>query len=150
MEIRNPLSADREEILRILGDNMSSHFMPEMKEELERVLKNEQIGFLAQNDSSILGYITCLRTAETYKLETLAVDKSQQGKGYGRLLVDHICSYLLNNTAGPVVVNVVTDDASDDPVQEFYKKCGFSVSGIVENEFRLGDRQVHLAKILRE
>ncbi len=150
MPIRFARSGDRARIISILERAMSPEYMREMEDELDEVFAGRCIGFVSAVSSMPIGYITCQRTTETYKLETLAVDPEYQGRGIGRSLVQHLENYLLDTVPHTVIVlNVVTDDASEEPVMGFYEKCGFSKSGVVENEFSMGDRQVHLCKILR-
>jgi len=147
--IRRVTVKDQEEIMSVLGTTMSDKYIPEMRAELNEVVAGLVQGYVLLDDSSrLLGYITCKKTTDTYKIETLAVAPDQQGKGIGRLLVAYLEQILLESVSPPVVINVVTEDTSDDPVQEFYKKCGYKVSGVVENEFSMGDRQVHLCKIV--
>jgi ribosomal protein S18 acetylase RimI-like enzyme len=151
MKIERPKESDKIPILKILSETLSPQYMPEMRDELENVVSGEQVGFAIYDDSAVpIGYITCRKTTETFKIETLAVDRMYQRKGIGISLITRLENYLLETLKDdPIVINVITDDAVNDPVQEFYKRCGFNVSGTVENEYRLGDRQVHLCKILK-
>ena len=152
VRVRTLVNEDREIVIKLLSNTMSPEYMAEMEEELDRVILKKQAGFAAESDDNhVIGYITCLRTTKTYKLETLAVDNKFRGREIGRSLLSHLERHLLNEDNSDVVVlNVVTDDSSSDPVSEFYKKCGFEISGIVKSEYVPGDRQLHLTKILRE
>ena len=150
MNIRPICESDRANVLEILAKTMSMHYMHEMRLEFEQLLEGKGYAFVADQGYSVLGYITCHQTAETFKLETLAVSPHVQGQGLGRLLVEHLEQALQREVPlRPLVINVVTDDAADDPVQAFYKKLGFVQSGIVVNEYKPGDRQVHLCKIIQ-
>jgi len=149
--IISPGHQDKEKIIGILSAELSPKYLSEMTEELEKVINGNEIGFMAFDvvNKKAVGYITCVKTTKTYKLETMAVDHNTQGKGIGKKLVSHLEEYLQQNVLeNLIVLNVVTDNSADDPVQNFYKRCGFSVSGIVRNEYALGDEQVHLSKIL--
>jgi ribosomal protein S18 acetylase RimI-like enzyme len=147
--IRKAEERDRRAIEDILAETMGPEYREEDLKELSRIISGEQIGFVASPEDYVAGYITCLKTFQVYKLETLAVRKDFQGMNLGTKLVAHLEGYLIENMTKPIVLNVVTNDNSSDPVKEFYLKCGYKISGVVENEYVLGDKQVHLSKILR-
>lgn len=146
--IRTVEERDRRAIEVILAETMGLEYREEDLKELSRIISGEQIGFVASPEDYIVGYITCMKTFQAYKLETLAVRKDFQGMDIGKKLVAHLEGYLIENVTKPIVLNIVTNDNSSDPVKEFYIKCGYKISGVVENEYALGDRQVHLSKIL--
>ena len=150
MNIRPICESDSGAVLELLAKTMSIHYMNELKSEFEHLLEGKGYAFVAEQDDSVLGYITCHQTAETFKLETLAIRPHVQRQGLGRLLVEHLEQVLQREVPiRPLVINVVTDDAVDDPVQAFYKQLGFIQSGIVVNEYKYGDGQIHLCKIIK-
>jgi ribosomal protein S18 acetylase RimI-like enzyme len=146
--IRVAREQDRKAIEDILAETMGLEYREEDLREVSRVISGEQLGFVAAPEDYVAGYITCLKTFQTYKLETLAVRIDFQGMGIGRKLVRHLEGYLVANFGKPTVLNVVTNDNSHDPVKDFYLRCGYRVAGVVENEYVLGDRQIHLSKLL--
>ena len=148
MEIRKPHQKDRASISSILARTMSAPYQQEMQEELTAVLEGKHLGLIVCEQGEVLGYITCHKTMKTYKVETLAVDPAFQKRGLGRALLGYLEKSLVAENSFPVVINVVTEDSVNDPVQEFYKRCGYQVSGMVSHECRFGDRQVHLSKII--
>lgn len=141
MEIRKPEGEDKHSVLEILTQ-MSVEYMPEMEAEFDQVVSGNYIGFVAVNDlGEVTGYVSCIPVTKTYKLETMAVRGDMHRKGVGSLLVSYLVSYLRQNGLFEVL-NVVTE--SGDYAEEFYKRCGFSVSGRVKDEYIPGIEQVHL------
>lgn len=97
--------------------------------------------YLFQNDMFVmidsLNSNNCLAEAvvsindnKTIEIKNIAVSKLHQGKGYGKSLINYICSYYKSNFQ----IKSVTVGTSEYG-QGFYEKCGFKFSHIIENFF---------------
>ena len=68
-----------------------------------------------------------------WKLHKLYVLQSQQGKGAGRFVIDHIIAEIKKDSAEALQLQV----KRDNPAQHFYKKLGFEI--IEEKDFDIGN-----------
>ncbi|MBS5517714.1 MAG: GNAT family N-acetyltransferase [Clostridiales bacterium] len=64
-----------------------------------------------------------------YELKNLAVTPAHQGQGYGRAMVDWLCSHL------PQLNTLVVGTGESPATLGFYKRCGFRPFGRRENFF---------------
>ena len=64
-----------------------------------------------------------------YELKHLAVTPAHQGQGYGRAMVDWLCSHL------PQLNTLVVGTGESPATLGFYKRCGFRPFGRRENFF---------------
>jgi GNAT superfamily N-acetyltransferase len=67
---------------------------------------------------------------DTCELKNIATYESEQGKGYGRALINHIADYYKNDFQTMLVGTGETPG-----ILSFYKSCGFVTSHRVENFF---------------
>jgi len=68
-----------------------------------------------------------------WKLQKLYILPSQQGKGTGRFVIDHLITELKGKAADALQLQV----KRDNPAQHFYKKLGFTI--IDEKDFDIGN-----------
>ncbi|MBV0914043.1 GNAT family N-acetyltransferase [Anianabacter salinae] len=73
--------------------------------------------WVLENDGAPVGFIAMIGT----EIGGLFLDPSEQGKGLGRHMVDHVVAI-----KGPLTVEVFKDNKIGLP---FYERCGFVVSG---------------------
>ncbi len=75
----------------------------------------------------------CVVTDEgkgVYELQSLATYEIFQGKGYGKVLVNHVCNYYKEKG------NTMLVGTGDVPwILSFYQRCGFILSHRLENYF---------------
>lgn len=83
----------------------------------------EPVGFAAYEEIS----------TGLWKLHKLYILQSQQGKGTGRFVIDHIIDEIKKDGAGALHLQV----KRDNPAQNFYKKLGFEI--IEEKDFDIGN-----------
>lgn len=83
----------------------------------------EPVGFAAYEEIAL----------RLWKLHKLYVLQSQQGKGTGRYVLDHIIAEIKKDGAEALHLQV----KRDNPAQSFYKKLGFEI--IEEKDFDIGN-----------
>ncbi len=69
-----------------------------------------------------------------YKLHKLYVLPSQQGKGTGRFIIDHLEKYIRSNGAKALHLNVNRQNSA----KKFYEKLGFTVIGEADTDIGNG------------
>ncbi|MBI5148939.1 GNAT family N-acetyltransferase [Candidatus Pacearchaeota archaeon] len=144
MKIQRPCTKEKEQILEILKEDIGKEYLEDMVNEVDRVVEGKQDGLVLKEGKEILGYISWQRKIKTIYLETIAVKKEFQRKGYGRILVSSFLEHATRKNPDIEVLNVITDADAKKAIS-FYQSCGFQVSGSVNNEFIPDTPQVHLS-----
>ena len=131
------------DLANIALQDIGSVYHTEIHDELEDIARGKCFGICALNDEHPVGYVIVKRTVDTYHLLTIAVDKQYRGKGYGSRMLDSIFAEI--EKQGGRILNVTTDADANESLH-FYLKNGFSLTGIVQDEFISGVAQVHLTR----
>ncbi|WP_194090579.1 ribosomal protein S18-alanine N-acetyltransferase [Vibrio hibernica] len=74
-------------------------------------------------DKQLVGYLYCQNVVGEVTLLTIAVDPNQQGKGYGRALVEHLIEYSEQREAESIWLEV---RASNKGAYYLYEALGFN------------------------
>lgn len=84
--------------------------------------------FIAEENGKILGYITSTvdRVAGKGRIPNLAVVAEAQGKGIGRLLIQHALDYFKREGMAYAVIETMT---GNEVGQHLYLSCGFAEIG---------------------
>lgn len=96
------------------------------EESLRRQMDNGHEFMLVSDGPHDTGFASIAETAPSaYKLHKIYVLPSQQGKGTGRFIIDHIVKEITWRGANALRLNV----KRDNPALHFYEKLGFAVIG---------------------
>src|SRR5258705_8443017 len=90
---------DRSRLLAIGTQDMSVGYHAALERELDDVARGASRGICAVDGASPMGYAVYHRTAQTYHLDTIAVDRSRRGEGIGAALLASVPADL--RQAGP-------------------------------------------------
>jgi GNAT superfamily N-acetyltransferase len=137
---------DRARLLAIAEQDMSVGYHAALEHELDDVARGASRGIYAVDGATPVGYAVYHRSAETYHLDTIAVDRSRRGMGIGTALLASVRADL--RQAAPTILNVVTDAAARETLA-FYAGQGFVLAGAVKDEFLPGVTQIHLTQEIR-
>ena len=137
---------DRARLLAIAEQDMSVGYHAALGRELDDIGRGASRGICAIDGAAPVGYAVYHRTAQTYHLDTIAVDRSRRGAGIGTAVLASVRADL--RQAGPTILNVVTDAAARETLA-FYARQGFVLAGAVRDEFLPGVTQVHLTQEIR-
>jgi GNAT superfamily N-acetyltransferase len=86
--------------------------------------------FVSERDGVILGFYAILpRDDGDTDLDGLFVEPANQRQGIGRSLIEHCLE--VSRTAGSAVLHVI----GNPHVAEFYKACGFTLTGTFKMHF---------------
>jgi len=146
--IRKVKQRDLELILGVLKGQIGEMYFGDIKKEVDDICAGKAIGFVAEMNGTITGYVCCRKRVEVAYLETIAVKPRYQGKGFGRRLLEEAIETIKKEYPDIKVLNVITDTDAHKTIG-FYLKNGFEISGYVSDEFIFGVRQAHLVKIIR-
>lgn len=95
---------------------------------LESSLASENMGIVLRDATGkLIGYFITLDIVDELELLKIAVGKSFQGKGYGRLLMDKVIELARHLEMNAVFLEV---RESNKPAIELYKATGFKTIGI--------------------
>ena len=97
---------------------------------IDKYLKNSTM-FVLKSDE-VIGEICVLDVGGgILEIKNLAIAPQHQRKGYGKMLIDFVCSKYKNN------FDFIQVGTGDSPITiSFYQKCGFAKSHIVKNFFK--------------
>jgi GNAT superfamily N-acetyltransferase len=137
---------DRSRLLAIATQDMDVGYHAALERELDDIARGASRGICAVDGASPMGYAVYHRTAQTYHLDTIAVDRFRRGEGIGAALLASVRADL--RQAGPTILNVVTDAAAGEALA-FYARQGFVLAGAVKDEFLPGVTQAHLTQEIR-
>jgi GNAT superfamily N-acetyltransferase len=92
--------------------------------------------FVFKSDGNIKGAICLIQEGKILTIETIAVHKSEQGKGIGRKMIDFAINHAKTNGSTQIKVGSFIFLG----VQDFYLKCGFefdkpATAGFGEDEY---------------
>lgn len=120
----------------------------EQEDMVDHYLEDGRMFVLYENGPKCEAVVTALSSDEC-ELKNLATASDEQGKGYGKAMIQ----FLLNEFLGPYKTMYV--GTGDVPATlEFYKKCGFRESHRVKNFFTdnyhepIIDHGVHLVDMV--
>jgi ribosomal protein S18 acetylase RimI-like enzyme len=151
-----PIPTDREVVRRIITDSgFFTNAEVDIAVELvdERLAKGPASGYefvFIESAGSVLGYasygeIPC--TTGSYDLYWVAVDKSRQRRGIGRLLVELTEERLRKMDARKVYIETSTKPLYD-PTRAFYTRCGYHPVATFPDFYAPGDGKVVYEKTL--
>ncbi|OAI57648.1 hypothetical protein AYO47_07820 [Planctomyces sp. SCGC AG-212-M04] len=151
-----PTPIDREAVRQIVAD---SGFFTDAEVDIavelveERLTKGPASGYeflFIESPESVIGYacygeIPC--TTGSYDLYWVAVDKSQQRRGLGKLLVE-LVEKRLREKQGRKVYIETSSKPLYDPTRGFYTRCGYHEVANFPDFYAPGDGKVVYEKTL--
>ena len=151
-----PVSSDREAVRRIVAE---SEFFTDAEVDIavelvdERLAKGAASGYefhFVESDGTVVGYacygeIPC--TVGSYDLYWVAVDRSQQRRGIGKLLVE-LVEERLQKLGGRKVYIETSSKPLYDPTRAFYGRCGYREVAAFPDFYAPGDGKVVYEKTL--
>lgn len=119
-------------------------------ERLKQGLDSGYYFVFAESEGEPVGY-TCFGpiplTAASYDLYWIAVDKSQQGRRIGRLLLEKSES-LIRELGGRQVYIETSNREQYAPTRGFYLRCGYEQAALLKDFYATGDDKVIYARRL--
>lgn len=112
--------------------------------------KGDYLVFVLADDGVVHGYV-CFGatplTEGTHDLYWIAVDPTQQGRGYGQQLVAFVEAWLREH-AGRLLLIETSSRADYGPTQAFYRRCGYTELARIPAFYRVGDDKIVYGKYL--
>jgi ribosomal protein S18 acetylase RimI-like enzyme len=104
------------------------------QESLEKQMKEGSQFFIVSDNDEPVGFASIKQTdSSSFKLDKIYILQSQQGKGTGRCVLDHIIREIQKKGATTFWLQV----KRDNPARSFYEKNGFVVTR--EADFDIGN-----------
>ena len=102
-------------------------------------LKSQSIGYVCFGPNPV--------TVSSWDLYWIAVDKTRQGQGIGRMLMDEAERRI--QAAGGKRVYIETSQRADYlATRGFYERCGYSLSAVLDDYYAPGDSKAIYVKLL--
>ena len=89
-----------------------------------------------------LAYITSMQA----DIIAIGTDKTQQGRGFGRVVLQHVIAVAEQQNVAEITLEVAADNL---PARHLYETCGFSVSGVRKNYYHLGENSCDAVIMVR-
>lgn len=103
----------------------------EQEDMIDRYLERGEMYVMRNEDGEVIAVaVVTVEDDDTIELKNLAVAETEQGKGYGKLMIEYICESYSDKFS---VLLVGTGDV--DATVGFYKHCGFSYSHRIKDFF---------------
>ncbi|UZK04414.1 ribosomal protein S18-alanine N-acetyltransferase [Venatoribacter cucullus] len=124
--------ATEQDIPAILAIERAAHFHPWPESVLRRYLAKSGCVQVLEQDGRVLAYAVNTLIAGEAELLMIAVDPNQQGRGYGRTLMNHLQQQLQQQGAEQWFLDV---RASNEPAIGLYESLGFCQAGCRPNYY---------------
>jgi len=119
---------DFSSVKNLLIDGFSKNFDNDIN--LNFINNQSNFGFVAINNESIIGFASIHIIEKLNRrsclIEDVVVDKSERGKGIGKLLIEHLINFSKSKSCDKIILN------SKESNIPFYNKLGF-----VQNEIQM-------------
>jgi len=89
-----------------------------------------------------LAYITSMQA----DIIAIGTDKTQQGRGFGRVVLKHVIAVAEQQNVAEITLEVAADNL---PARHLYETCGFSVSGVRKNYYHHGENRCDAVIMVR-
>ena len=99
-------------------------------------------------DRPTIIYAYCLAYITSMQADILAIgtDKTQQGGGFGRVVLQHVIAVAEQKKVAEITLEVAADNL---PARHLYETCGFSVSGVRKNYYHRGENRCDAVIMVR-
>ena len=99
-------------------------------------------------DGPTIIYAYCLAYITSMQADIIAIgtDKTQQGGGFGRVVLQHVIAVAEQQNVAEITLEVVADNL---PARHLYETCGFSVSGVRKNYYHRGENRCDAVIMVR-
>jgi [ribosomal protein S18]-alanine N-acetyltransferase len=129
-QIRWMIRRDMDEVLRI--ESCSFEF-PWREDDFIRCLRNQNcIGMVVEHDNRVVGFMICEFHKTRIHVLNFAVAANARRQGYGRAMVDKLCSKLSHQRRTRIVLEVRD---SNLPAQLFFRACGFRAMRVLRDYY---------------
>ena len=89
-----------------------------------------------------LAYITSMQA----DIIAIGTDKTQQGRGFGRVVLQHVIAVAEQQNVAEITLEVAADNLL---ARHLYETCGFSVSGVRKNYYHRGENRCDAVIMVR-
>ena len=119
VKVRKARASDAQEILDILKPYIEEGIV--LNRKVSEIRDNIATFFVAESGSHLCGVIARYRySAHLLEIRSLAVKTTSKKKGIGRMLVEHLMEFLLEESPSVKIFTLTY-------IPEFFKKFGFKV-----------------------
>lgn len=112
---------------------------------------NYQILIAENENGEMAGYVCFAKvpcTLGTYEMYWLCVNKSIQGQGIGKFIVDTVFD-MVRDLGGHKLILQTAGRAQYIPTQKFYIHCGFTLEARIKDYYDIGDDCLTYTKEIR-
>ena len=122
----------------VLAIEALTHHVPWTRGNFEDSLKSGHMAILMQDDETLLGYAVLMPLPDESELLNITIAPSQQRRGLGRQLLEHVCKDARSAGAQRMHLEV---RASNLPARTLYEHNGFVEIGLRKNYYALDGGQ---------
>jgi len=145
-EIRKVKKADIPQLKRVLdsSDLFPSYLLDDMISDYLNDESSTDFWFTTTEDGNpiSIGYCAPERLTEgTYNLYAIAVNKSQQGNGIGKQMMEYIESHL-RRSGNRILIVETSGKPEFELTREFYIKCQYIKQAVIPEFYEEGDDKI--------
>ena len=99
-------------------------------------------------DKPTIIYAYCLAYFTSMQADIIAIgtDKTQQGGGFGRVVLQHVIAAAEQQNVAEITLEVAADNL---PARHLYETCGFGVFGVRKNYYHRGAKRCDAVIMVR-
>lgn len=99
-------------------------------------------------DMPTIIYAYCLAYITSMQADIIAIgtDKTQQGRGFGRVVLQHVIAVAEQQNVAEITLEVAADNL---PARHLYETCGLSVSGARKNYYHRDENRCDAVIMVR-
>lgn len=146
MTYRPAAIKDRQAIYKMYMEESANPYLtydPMTEKDFEplykKLMKTDTL-FVAEENKKVVATYRLIpktdRQAHIVYLGSFTIRKDQQGRGYGKQILDHVKAYLVESGKSKIELTV---DIHNAAAIGLYKKAGFEIEGQVRNSYKLSD-----------
>ncbi|GIR33083.1 MAG: alanine acetyltransferase [Alphaproteobacteria bacterium] len=101
----------------------------------------------ADKPTTIHAYCLAYITSMQADIIAIGTDKTKQGRGFGRIILQHLIDVTEQQNVAEITLEVAADNM---PARRLYDSCGFHVSGVRKNYYYRGENRCDAVIMVRQ
>ncbi|MBK2402268.1 MULTISPECIES: ribosomal protein S18-alanine N-acetyltransferase [Erysipelothrix] len=141
--IRNATIDDVQAIIQIDQLTLASHWTE--KQYLDELSNTNSVVDVIETNHSVIGFYSLRLIGDTCDILQIAIHPDYQSQGYGKKLMNHLCSISTNYKVKEIFLEVEENNTN---ALQFYLKFNFEMISIRQNYYGTNRNAIVMRKVL--